>query len=157
MTVLTQDSMTLGEVESILENTKHNAFPVVISRESHFLVGCVLRRDLLLAIGRDLPKIFIKNYNLKYNGNLLFCFAGNVRRKQDDISDDSLVLFNAGVQVNASTSSPVKLRRILDLAPITVTDHTPMETVIDMFRKLGLRHVLVTHNGYFYYMLTLFY
>lgn len=72
-----------------------------------------------------------------------------MRRKQDDISDDSLVIFNAGAQVNASTSSPVKLRRILDLAPITVTDHTPMETVIDMFRKLGLRHVLVTHNGYF--------
>ena len=41
----------------------------------------------------------------------------------------------------------MKLRRILDLAPITVTDHTPMETVIDMFRKLGLRQVLVIHNG----------
>ena len=51
LTVLTQDSMTLSEVESILDNTKHNAFPVVVSRESHFLVGCVLRRDLLLAIG----------------------------------------------------------------------------------------------------------
>lgn len=73
--------------------------------------------------------------------------TGSVRRKQDDVSDDSLVLFNAGTRINASTSSPVKLRRILDLAPITVTDHTPMETVIDMFRKLGLRHVLVTHNG----------
>lgn len=58
------------------------------------------------------------------------------------------MIFNSGLQVNASASSPVKLRRILDLAPITVTDHTPMETVIDMFRKLGLRHVLVTHNGY---------
>lgn len=52
LTVLTQDSMTLSEVESILENSKHNAFPVVISRESHFLVGCVLRRDLMLAIGK---------------------------------------------------------------------------------------------------------
>lgn len=71
-----------------------------------------------------------------------------MRRKQDDISDDSLVIFNGFVQGNPSASSPVKLRRILDLAPITVTDHTPMETVIDMFRKLGLRHVLVTHNGY---------
>lgn len=30
---------------------------------------------------------------------------------------------------------------------MTVTDQTPMETVIDMFRKLGLRHVLVTKNG----------
>ena len=143
LTVLTQDSMTLSEVESILDNTKHNAFPVVVSRESHFLVGCVLRRDLLLAIGNLVYFFLFKKLQLNP-----ICCIGNVRRKQDDISDDSLVLFNAGLQVNASASSPVKLRRILDLAPITVTDHTPMETVIDMFRKLGLRHVLVTHNGY---------
>lgn len=30
---------------------------------------------------------------------------------------------------------------------MTVTSSTPMETVIDMFRKLGLRQVLVTRNG----------
>lgn len=51
MTVITEDSMTVGEVESLLENTKHNAFPVVVSRENSFLVGSVLRRDLLLALG----------------------------------------------------------------------------------------------------------
>lgn len=45
------------------------------------------------------------------------------------------------------TSTPVKLKKILDMAPITVTDQTPMETVVDMFRKLGLRQTLVTHNG----------
>ena len=33
-------------------------------------------------------------------------------------------------------------------APITVTDQTPMETVIDMFRKLGLRQTLVIRNGF---------
>jgi len=32
-------------------------------------------------------------------------------------------------------------------APTTVIDQTPMETVIDMFRKLGIRQVLVTQNG----------
>ncbi len=30
---------------------------------------------------------------------------------------------------------------------MTITDQTPMETVIDMFRKLGLRQMLVTRNG----------
>ena len=44
--------MTLGEVQELLDTTKHNAFPVVVSRESFFLVGCVLRRDLLLALGK---------------------------------------------------------------------------------------------------------
>lgn len=33
------------------------------------------------------------------------------------------------------------------MSPITVTDQTPMETVIDIFRKLGLRQTLVTSNG----------
>jgi len=32
-----------------------------------------------------------------------------------------------------------------------VTDATPMETVIDMFRKLGLRQLIITHNGYVNY------
>ncbi|KAJ8792327.1 hypothetical protein J1605_004108 [Eschrichtius robustus] len=39
------------------------------------------------------------------------------------------------------------LRNILDLSPFTVTDLTPMEIVVDIFRKLGLRQCLVTHNG----------
>lgn len=122
LTVLTQDTTSLIEVDSLLKETDHNGFPVVVSRESQFLVGFVLRRDLSLAVA-------------------------NARRTQEGLGDDSLVLFTPSIPSPWHGSTPLKLRRILDLAPITVTDHTPMETVIDMFRKLGLRQVLVTHNG----------
>lgn len=47
----------------------------------------------------------------------------------------------------AESPRPLKLRSILDMSPFTVTDHTPMEIVVDIFRKLGLRQCLVTHNG----------
>lgn len=50
-------------------------------------------------------------------------------------------------QLPASNPQPLKLRRILNLSPFTVTDHTPMETVVDIFRKLGLRQCLVTRSG----------
>lgn len=73
--------------------------------------------------------------------------AANAKRTQEGLRDDSLVLFTPNIPSPWHGPPPLKLRRILDLAPITVTDHTPMETVIDMFRKLGLRQVLVTHNG----------
>ena len=43
--------MTVREVQDVLDDTLHNAFPVVVSRESYSLVGSVLRRDLLLALG----------------------------------------------------------------------------------------------------------
>lgn len=125
LNVLTQDSMTVQDVETLLKETEHNGFPVVVSRESQYLVGFVLRRDLNLAIA-------------------------NAKRTLEGLRGDSIVRF---VQ-SESAPSPLpgappllRLDKILDMAPITITDQTPMETVVDMFRKLGLRQTLVTHNG----------
>lgn len=149
LTVLTQDTTSLEQVDSLLKETDHNGFPVVVSRESQFLVGFVLRRDLSLAVGKfndPLCSAFHKQRRLK--PFLFFVIVpANAKRTQEGLRDDSLVLFTPNIPSPWHGSPPVKLRRILDLAPITVTDHTPMETVIDMFRKLGLRQVLVTHNG----------
>ena len=110
-------------------------------RESQYLVGFVLRRDLLLAFE-------------------------NARTRLESLPGNSLCVFTQHVPVVGSGPPPLKLRKIVDLAPITITDQvrdsgagrdtnnltfyipqTPMETVVDMFRKLGLRQTLVTHNG----------
>uniref|UniRef100_A0ABD2X7I0 Chloride channel protein n=1 Tax=Trichogramma kaykai TaxID=54128 RepID=A0ABD2X7I0_9HYME len=120
--VLTQDSMTVEDVENLLKETEHNGFPVIVSQESQYLVGFVLRRDLNLALS-----------------NAKRLLEGNYRQ--------SLVIFTSGTNVQNHPYPPLKLKKILDMAPITITDQTPMETVVDMFRKLGLRQVLVTHNG----------
>ncbi len=129
LAVLTQDSMSLGQVEEILDQTDHNGFPVVVSMESQYLVGFVLRRDLMLAIA-------------------------NAKQRVEDISLHTLVLFTNHMPViqehdssGSSGLTPLKLWKILDLAPTCITDKTPMETVVNMFRKLGLRQTLVTHNG----------
>ncbi|OXU20482.1 hypothetical protein TSAR_015626 [Trichomalopsis sarcophagae] len=120
--VLTQDSMTVEDVENLLKETEHNGFPVIVSRESQYLVGFVLRRDLNLALA-------------------------NAKRMLEGINRQSLVVFTSGNNIQTHAHPPLKLKKILDMAPITITDQTPMETVVDMFRKLGLRQVLVTHNG----------
>lgn len=52
LSVITQDSMTVDDVEALLKETEHNGYPVVVSKESQYLVGFVLRRDLNLAIGK---------------------------------------------------------------------------------------------------------
>lgn len=51
LSILTQDSMTVEDTEALLKETEHKGFPVVVSRESQYLVGFVLRRDLNLALG----------------------------------------------------------------------------------------------------------
>nr|XP_057908101.1 H(+)/Cl(-) exchange transporter 4 isoform X2 [Doryrhamphus excisus] len=123
LAVLTQDATTVEDVETLIKDTDYNGFPVVVSRESERLIGFVQRRDLTLAIK-------------------------NARQKQDGVVSSSVVYFTEDApQLLASTPQPLKLRRILNLSPFTVTDHTPMETVVDIFRKLGLRQCLVTRSG----------
>lgn len=122
LAVVTQDSMTVEDTEILLRETDHNGFPVVVSQESQYLVGFILRRDLMLAIA-------------------------NSKKTNDGICANSKILFTDTVPTPWTGPPPLKLKKLLDLAPITITDETPMETVIDMFRKLGLRQVLVTHNG----------
>lgn len=45
--------MTVDDIETLLKETEHNGYPVVVSKENQYLVGFVLRRDLNLAIGKS--------------------------------------------------------------------------------------------------------
>lgn len=75
--------------------------------------------------------------------------AESARKKQEGIVGSSRVCFAQHTpSLPAESPRPLKLRSILDMSPFTVTDHTPMEIVVDIFRKLGLRQCLVTHNGW---------
>ncbi|XP_059468590.1 H(+)/Cl(-) exchange transporter 4 isoform X2 [Neocloeon triangulifer] len=130
LSVITQDSMTVDDVTALLKETEHNGFPVVVSRESQYLVGFVLRRDLNLAIANS------KKLNEGITGQSMVLFV--TQNNTEDGGESSM---------GSRRPAPLVLKKILDLAPITMTDQTPMETVVDMFRKLGLRQTLVTHNG----------
>ncbi|EPY83607.1 chloride channel 3 isoform 1 [Camelus ferus] len=123
LAVLTQDNMTVDDIENLINETSYNGFPVITSRESQRLVGFALRRDLTIAIE-------------------------SARKKQEGIVGSSRVCFAQHTpSLPAESPRPLKLRSILDMSPFTVTDHTPMEIVVDIFRKLGLRQCLVTHSG----------
>lgn len=136
--------MTVDDIEVMLKDTEHNGYPVVVSRENQYLVGFILRKDLNLAIG----EIFENLQCLFFGSNCnYFSPTANAKRSFDGITGQSLVIFTNNTPVQNLGPAPLKLKKILDMAPITVTDSTPMETVVDMFRKLGLRQTLVTHNG----------
>ena len=65
---------------------------------------------------------------------MIFLLA-NAKRTQEELREDSLRLIH--------TLTLAYFGSCLDY----VTHHTPMKTVIDLYRKLGVRQVLVTHNG----------
>ena len=69
----------------------------LISRESQYLVGFVLRRDIQLAIE-------------------------NARSRLDALPGSTLCVFTQHLPVVGSGPPPIKMRKIVDLAPITITD-----------------------------------
>jgi len=102
LAVFTQDSMTLADVEAMLDSSDHNGFPVIVSTESQYLVGFVLRRDLRLAIEA-------------------------ARRRVEGLSAATPVVFTSYTSTSSSGQPPLKLGKLLDLSPVTITDKTPME------------------------------
>ena len=92
-------------IPSILNNdTKSNIY---LFRESQYLVGFVLRRDLQLAIE-------------------------NARSRQDSLPGHTLCVFTHHLPVVGSGPPPLKMRKIVDLAPITITDQV---TVLLQFKN----------------------
>eukprot|EP00118_Oscarella_pearsei_P020540 m.223290 g.223290 ORF g.223290 m.223290 type:complete len:844 (+) comp39981_c1_seq22:40-2571(+) len=115
---------TFGNIEDLLKETRFMGFPVVLSKHSQLLAGFTYRNDLIAVL----------------------CHAKNTN---SNVSAESPVYFGTSSPrfTDPGQAAPVSLRVCLNKNPFFVTDSTPMETVIEIFRKMGLRQLLVTHNG----------
>lgn len=123
LTTVAQEGMTVADLENMIKTTKYNGFPVLNSRHSKRLIGYVYRKDLIIALE-------------------------NARQLTDGIISTSPVYFKLLQTPHEDDGQTrVNLFNVVDFTPITVTDHTPMEIVVEIFRKLGIRQTLVTHNG----------
>ncbi|KAL1877841.1 hypothetical protein VTK73DRAFT_8368 [Phialemonium thermophilum] len=124
--------MTLGALENILNGDKYQGFPVVENEESRVLVGYIGRTELRYAIDR-------------------------VKRERP-ISPETRCLFTPAdlsgaapitpvVPLNVDPMSVVDFGRYVDSAPVTVHPRLPLETVMELFRKVGPRVILIEYHG----------
>ena len=57
LVTLPQEGLTVREIEEILKDTSYTGYPVVISQESQHLLGYIIRKDLMMALGKKLKQI----------------------------------------------------------------------------------------------------
>ena len=140
---LIQDGMSIAQIDSLVRHHPHSIYPVVISEEFPCIVGQVQRRDLLAVLkSRKMQLTFTQTKPL-LNRKVSVVSMSNLMNKSGQPS--SLGLRRASFALQASKM--LQLHKLVDRAPILVTDQTPMEAVVDMFRKLGCRQIFVTKNG----------
>lgn len=132
---LPASGMSMKDVEQLLREDKYQGFPIVEDRQSSILLGYIGRTELRYAIDR-------------------------VKRDRS-ISPTAKCYFSPPASLNPTTpttpaapttfsgmaSSSVDFSRFIDPTPVTVHPRLPLETVMELFRKIGPRVILIEYHG----------
>jgi chloride channel 3/4/5 len=138
-----QDGMTIAQIDLLVRRHPHSIYPVVISEDFPCIVGQVQRRDLLAVLKSRKTLLAPAQSKPLLNRKFSVVSMSNYLNKSGQPS--SYGMRRASLALQASRI--LQLHKLVDRAPIIVTDQTPMGVVVDMFRKLGCRQIFVTKNG----------
>ena len=128
--------MELREVESTLTKCSFQGFPVVENQASNVLIGFIGRTELRYAIERAK-----RDNSAQPHAKCYFIF----NRTAEESGRTPSVTFDTIPATSSQVS--VDLSNFTDRTPITVHPDLPLETVMEIFKKMGPRIILVEHLG----------
>lgn len=140
VTPLPAHGLTLSDLEHILTENKFQGYPIVEDLQNRVLVGYIGRTELRYAIGR--------------------------MRKEGAVSRDAKCYFSAPTTTHSATTpsalapsvtfdtmpatagqTSIDFSRFIDPTPLTVHPRLPLETVMELFKKMGPRVVICEYRG----------
>ena len=139
LTLLPSASLELRHVEKIMTENIFQGYPIVEERGSRALVGYIGRTELRYAIDRAKREQVVSPHAKCYftagpdKANL------GVQPVGPAISFDDMDVTRGQLAVDFS--------RYIDPTPITVHPRLPLETVMEVFKKMGPRVILVEYRG----------
>ncbi|KAM0691763.1 hypothetical protein Q7P36_007963 [Cladosporium allicinum] len=140
-TCLPATGLRLTEVEAILSDSQYQGFPIVDDMDSKILLGFIGRTELQYALDRAKRDSLVSS-----RARCTFAMDGNVGRSAVTPSATTpSVSFDD--MADAANASSVDFSKFVDPTPLAVHPRLPLETVMELFKKLGPRVVLVEHRG----------
>ena len=139
VTSLPSSGLTLRSLEQLLDRHNYQGFPIVDSVTSKNLVGFIGKPELSFAINQACKQASVSPHAQ--------CFFTQTNRPVDP----TLPVTAPAVTFDAIESSrglqTVDFSRFVDPAPLAVHPHLPLETVMELFKKMGPRVIIVEHRG----------
>ena len=140
---LSARGMTVVAVERALGEVDYQGLPIVEATDSNVLVGYIGRTELRYALDRA------KRQQMASPQALCFFLP------QDDVvsvppqtpSADGVPAVSFDHMAATSGSMSIDFSTFVDQTPLAVHPRLPLETVMELFKKLGPRVVLVEHRG----------
>ncbi|KAI8628294.1 voltage gated chloride channel [Xylariaceae sp. FL1651] len=130
--------MTLESIEDLLKQPKYQGFPVVEDINTRVLVGYIGRTELRYAIDR-----LRRDRAITINPQAKCNFSPPALSAITPITPTVTI---SSMDFSMSSAS-IDFSRYVDATPVTVHPRLPLETVMDMFRKIGPRVILIEHHG----------
>ncbi|GAA5895612.1 uncharacterized protein JCM6883_001562 [Sporobolomyces salmoneus] len=176
LSCLTDEGWTVSQLEHILDEQDYRGFPIVSSGEDRILVGYIGRVELEAALAE------IRNVDGATRSTR--CYFTSARRRGQQIQIRLPSSYEEPLRNEARDGEPshfedseydivsrvedvgekaegereenswISLKPWIDEIPVTVSQDTPMEVVVQMFQRIGLRFVLLTKHGLLMGMLT---
>jgi chloride channel 3/4/5 len=139
VTVLPSHDFALKAAEKLLDENKFQGFPIVEDIQSMVLLGYIGRTEFRYAIDRAKREGMISP-----NARCIFT-SQSALPLQTPTSLAPAVTFD---DIAASTGQQyIDFSRFVDTTPLAVHPRLPLETVMELFKKMGPRVILVEHRG----------
>jgi chloride channel 3/4/5 len=127
--------MTLNEVEQLLAEDKYQGFPIITDHNSKTLVGYIGRTELRYAIDR-----IRRERPISPSARCLFT-------PPPTTNSVTPITSTVTVHTDSMPSTSLDFSRYIDATPITAHPRLPLETVMELFRKIGPRVILIEYHG----------
>ncbi|THZ92033.1 CLC voltage-gated chloride channel [Aureobasidium pullulans] len=131
--------LEVRDIEKLLEDTKYSGYPIVEDATSMMLVGYAGRTELRYALDRA-RRDQMATPRTK-------CFFTPVAGHVPITPSTPNPAVHFDYLSASSNQSSVDLSKFIDATPITVHPRLPLETVMELFKKLGPRVILVEYRG----------
>ena len=141
-TVLPAQGMRIEQVEQTIKETKFQGFPIVDDMNTKVLVGYIGRTELRYAVERARKEQMVSPQAKCYFTPL------NPDTPRTATTPSLAVPAVSFDDIDATSGQmSVDFSKFVDPTPIAVHPRLPLETTMEIFKKLGPRVILVEHRG----------
>ncbi|KAL8789686.1 MAG: hypothetical protein Q9195_006739 [Heterodermia aff. obscurata] len=139
VTSLPAAALKFHQLEEIMRTSKYQGFPVIEDGRSRILIGYIGRTELRYAIDRTK-----KEGSISPNAKCLFSQPSSTALQTPSTAAPAIT-FDA---IEASSGQQVvEFSRFIDPTPLAVHPRLPLETVMELFKKMGPRSILIEYRG----------
>ncbi|KAG9571840.1 chloride channel protein, partial [Aureobasidium melanogenum] len=131
--------LEVRDIEKLLDDTKYSGYPIVEDATTMMLVGYAGRTELRYALDRA-RRDQMATPRTK-------CFFTPVAGHVPVTPSTPNPAVHLDYLSATSNQGSVDLSKFIDATPITVHPRLPLETVMELFKKLGPRVILVEYRG----------